>query len=131
MYDIMRHFGDPFQLSAPRSALAFNVGHIPWKGHYPVKRNYEIAVILRPDPNEDAINEQIDEIQGWVQAGEQGTITKLDRWGRRKLAYEIDKQREGYYLMIYAEIHPQAVSELERNLTLAQYVLRHMIVRPD
>jgi len=96
-----------------------------------VKRNYEITVILRPDPNEDTINEQIDEVQGWVQAGELGTITKLDRWGRRKLAYEIDKQREGYYLMIYAEMQPKGVPELERNLTLAQYVLRHMLIRPD
>jgi small subunit ribosomal protein S6 len=107
------------------------VGHIPWKGNYPVKRNYEITVILRPDPNEDTINEQIDEVQGWVQAGELGTITKLDRWGRRKLAYEIDKQREGYYLLIYAEMQSKGVPELERNLTLAQYVLRHMLIRPD
>lgn len=96
-----------------------------------MKRSYEITVILRPDPNEDTINEQIDEVQGWVQAEELGTITKLDRWGRRKMAYEIDKQREGYYLMIYADLESRGVPELERNLTLAQYVMRHMFVRTE
>jgi small subunit ribosomal protein S6 len=63
-----------------------------------MKHSYELTFIARLDPNEEVINNTITQVQQWVEAGEQGSVTKLDRWGKRKLAYEIDKQRDGYYV---------------------------------
>jgi small subunit ribosomal protein S6 len=96
-----------------------------------MKRPYEFTFIVRVDTTEDVINETIDQVQGWVTANELGTITKVDRWGRRKMAYEIDRQREGYYVLLLAELDPKQLPELERNLKLSPNVLRYLIVRAD
>lgn len=83
---------------------------------------------MRIDPNEEVINDTVTQVQSWVEADELGQVTKIDRWGRRKLAYEIDKQRDGYYVFMYADIDPQNLPELERNLKLSSNVLRYLIV---
>ena len=83
---------------------------------------------MRLDPNEEVINDAISQVQTWVEADELGQVTKIDRWGRRKLAYEIDKQRDGYYVFMYADIDPQNLPELERNLKLSNTILRYLIV---
>jgi len=77
------------------------------------------------------MNESLTQIKGWVEANENGTVTKIDRWGRRRLAYEIDKQREGYYVFYYADIDAANLPELERNLRLSPSVLRYLLVRQE
>ncbi len=94
-----------------------------------MKRAYELTYIVRLDPNEEVINNTIKQVQSWVEADQLGQVTKTDRWGRRKLAYEIDKQRDGYYVYVEAEIDGKNLPELERNLKLSPNVLRHLIVR--
>jgi small subunit ribosomal protein S6 len=96
-----------------------------------MKRPYEVAVVVRPDSNEEVMNETVEQVKAWIEANQQGTVNKIDRWGRRKLAYEIDKQREGYYVLFEADIEPVSINELERNLRLATGVLRFLVVRPD
>jgi small subunit ribosomal protein S6 len=96
-----------------------------------MKRNYELAVVVRVDASEEAINETLNQVQAWVIADSASTVGKVDRWGRRKLAYEIDKQREGYYVMLNVEIEPKHLPELERNLKLSPAILRYLIVRAD
>ena len=97
-----------------------------------MKRPYELAFVVRIESSGDeAINDQITQVQTWVEAEEYGQVTKIDRWGRRKLAYEIDRQREGYYVIMEANIDPQGLPELERNLKLSSGVLRYLIVRAD
>ncbi len=96
-----------------------------------MKRDYELAFVVRVDPNEDVINDVINQVQSWVEADELGQVNKVDRWGRRKLAYEIDKQREGYYVFFYAGIDPRNLPELERNLQLSSSVLRYLLVRAE
>jgi small subunit ribosomal protein S6 len=97
-----------------------------------MKRAYELTFIVRLDGMDDAsINNTIDQVRAWVEADELGQISKIDRWGRRKLAYEIDKQREGYYVMFISQIEPRAIGEIERNLNLSPYVLRYLFVRTD
>lgn len=96
-----------------------------------MKRPYELTFIVRIDPSEEVMNEAVEQVKAWVEADELGTVTKVDRWGRRKLAYLIDKQREGYYVLFEAEIEPKALPELERNLKLSTNILRYLIVRPD
>lgn len=96
-----------------------------------MKRSYEITVVFRLDANEDAMREAFEEIKGFIEAGEQGTVTKADtaHWGRRRLAYEIDGQREAYYVIYYADVESGAIDELERELRLSPHVLRHLVVR--
>lgn len=97
-----------------------------------MKRPYEVTFIVRLDNTDEAlVNQTIENVKGWIEADEQGQVTKVDRWGRRKLAYEIDKQREGYYVLIEADIEPRALGELERNLNLSPYILRYLIVRHE
>ena len=96
-----------------------------------MKRNYELAFVVRVDSTEEAITEVVTQVQSWVTADNIGTITKVDRWGRRKLAYEIDKQREGYYVFMLTEIDTKNLPELERNLKLSTSILRYLIVRAD
>jgi small subunit ribosomal protein S6 len=94
-----------------------------------VKRQYELTVVVRLENNEEVMAAKLDEIQGWVQADGYGEIEKVDRWGRRKLAYEVDGQREGYYTLFHVLIDPKGVGELERNLQLDPSVLRYLMIR--
>jgi small subunit ribosomal protein S6 len=96
-----------------------------------MKRPYELTFIVRIDPSEEVMNDTVEQVKTWVEADDLGTVNKVDRWGRRKLAYLIDKQREGYYVLFEAEIEPKALPELERNLKLSTSILRYLIVRPD
>lgn len=95
------------------------------------KKPYELTFIVRLDPDESVMNGAIDQVKAWVEENEHGTVTKVDRWGRRRLAYEIDRQREGYYVLFNAEIEPHAIPELERNLNLAPAILRYLLIRSD
>lgn len=94
-----------------------------------MKKSYELTVVLRLD-NDDALRSQIDEIKGWIEADDQGSVTRIDtsHFGRRRLAFEIEGQREAYYVLYYADVEASAVDELERELRLATNVLRHLIV---
>lgn len=96
-----------------------------------MRRDYELTILLRVEANEEALNGQIDEVKNWVEAGELGTVNRIDRWGRRRLAYEIDRQREGIYILMDSSLESAGLDELERNLRLAPNVLRYLIVRKD
>jgi len=97
-----------------------------------MKRTYELTFVLRTEAaGDEAINEQIGQVQEWVEANEHGQVTKIDRWGRRRLAYEIDNQREGYYVLMEASIDPEGLPEIERNLKLSSSILRYLIVRAE
>jgi small subunit ribosomal protein S6 len=97
-----------------------------------MKRPYEIAFIVRIESaGDEAINDQVTQVQGWIEANGAGQVTKIDRWGRRKLAYEIDRQREGYYVIMEANIDPKGLPEVERNLKLSSAILRYLIIRTD
>ncbi|MAS34437.1 MAG: 30S ribosomal protein S6 [Anaerolineaceae bacterium] len=97
-----------------------------------MKRPYEIAFVVRIESSGDeAINDQISQVQAWVEADEHGQVTKIDRWGRRKLAYEIDRQRDGYYVIMEANVDPVGLPELERNMKLSSAILRYLVIRAD
>ena len=98
-----------------------------------MKRAYELTVVFRIDPNNQVMKENLAQVKEWVEAADLGKVNKVDEahWGRRKLAYEIDGQREGYYVIMYADIDPSGLSELEKNLNLSPMVLRYLLVRPD
>jgi small subunit ribosomal protein S6 len=85
-------------------------------------------LILEPDSDESVVGSVTDRITGVI-AGAGGAIAKVDRWGKRRLAYEIDKRAEGYYLVVQFSADPSSVLELERVLTLADGVVRAKVVR--
>jgi small subunit ribosomal protein S6 len=93
-----------------------------------MQRSYETTFIVRLDPNEEVINEAVNQVQAWIEAEGYGRVTKIDRWGRRRLAYEIDRQRDGYYVVMDFEMDPVGLPELERNLKLSNGILRYLIV---
>ena len=89
--------------------------------------SYEVVFIVHPDLDETALKGVIERVQGWItDAG--GTITKVDQWGKRRMAYSIRKQREGQYFFIEAQFAPTFSAELERNLRFLEPVLRFSII---
>jgi small subunit ribosomal protein S6 len=91
-------------------------------------RQYEVAYIVHPDLDETAFNDVVDRVQGLIEGGD-GKVIKADVVGKKKLAYEIRKQREGQYVFLETEMPPTFCSELERNLRLLEPVMRFMITQ--
>lgn len=96
-----------------------------------MKNEYELIFIVRIDPSEEVMNQTVEEVKNFVEQDDMGTVTKIDRWGRRRLAYEIGKHREGYYVLFDAEIDPSHINELERELRLSQSIIRFLVIRKD
>ncbi len=93
-------------------------------------RHYELMVILDPDLEERTIAPSLDQFLGVIRQGG-GSVEKVDVWGRRRLAFEIDKKVEGVYAIIDLQAEPAAVQELDRQLNLNESVLRTKVLRPD
>ena len=93
-------------------------------------RQYEVMVILNPDLEERMVGPALDQFLGVVRDGG-GTVEKVDIWGRRRLAYEIDKRWEGIYAVVDLRAEPATVKELDRQLNLNEAVMRTKVIRPD
>jgi small subunit ribosomal protein S6 len=93
-------------------------------------RNYEVAFIVHPEVDEHGVSELTDKVQGWITSGG-GSVEKVDRWGKKRFAYIIRKQREGHYVLIEAKMGATTPIEVERNLRLTEQVLRFMILKAD
>jgi len=93
-------------------------------------RNYEVMVILDPNLEERTIAPSLDTFLSVV-TKDGGTVGKVDIWGKRRLAYEIDKHAEGIYAVIELAAEPRSVLELDRQLNLNESVLRTKVLRPD
>lgn len=84
-------------------------------------------LILPPEADESVVSGALDRITRIVgEAG--GAVGNIDRWGRRRLAFEIERQTEGYYVVVEFTAEPEVLTELERSLHLADEVLRFKIV---
>jgi len=93
-------------------------------------RDYELTFVVRPDVEDAGLTALLDKVKGLLtSAGGQGT--QVEPWGRRHLAYPIKKITEGQYFLIRAQLPPQALRELERNLRLTEEILRFLLVRAD
>ena len=93
-------------------------------------RHYEVMVIFSPELEERTVAPSLDQFLSVIRdAG--GSVEKVDVWGRRKLAYEIDKKGEGIYAVLDLKCEPAAVAELDRQLGLNESILRTKVVRPD
>ncbi|HEX9376480.1 MAG TPA: 30S ribosomal protein S6 [Actinomycetota bacterium] len=91
-------------------------------------RKYELMLILPAESDESVVTRVVERINTTLADGK-GQVGKLDRWGRRRLAYEIAHQAEGYYLVAELEAEPAALTELDRVLHLADEVIRFKVVQ--
>jgi small subunit ribosomal protein S6 len=93
-------------------------------------RHYEIMIILDPSLEERAVQPSL---EGFLKVvtGSGGKVAKLDVWGKRRLAYQIEKKPEGIYAVVDLTAEPDAVRELDRQLNLNEAVLRTKVLRPE
>lgn len=90
-------------------------------------RKYELMYIIRPDVEQEAVQATVEKFQGVISNGG-GEITKHDVMGKRRLAYEIKKFRDGVYVLVNFTAEPAVVAELDRQLKIADEIIRHLVV---
>jgi len=90
-------------------------------------RDYELVVIIHPDLDDEAINQALDKIKSWVEKGD-GKIADVEQWGKRRLAYPIQKQNEGLYYLLNIQMPPSLNEEIERNLRILEPVMRYLLI---
>jgi small subunit ribosomal protein S6 len=102
------------------------------KRRYCNMREYEVTVVLKPDLDDETRSEVLDRVEGWITQGE-GEEAKpvADHWGQRTLAYEIDDYTEGYYIFYSAQMDPESVGDVERNILYVDEILRYLVVRKE
>ncbi|TNC27234.1 30S ribosomal protein S6 [Amycolatopsis alkalitolerans] len=93
-----------------------------------MSRHYEVMVILDPTLDERNVGPMLDTFLNVIRTSG-GSVEKVDVWGRRRLAYEIKKHAEGIYALLDVNAEPDAVKELDRQLSLQENVLRTKVVR--
>ena len=94
-------------------------------------RPYEVMIILDPTLDDETVRSEVDRATELIKA-RGGNPGRVERWGKRRLAYEIAKHREGNYVLVSADAEPAVMSDLSRALTLADGVLRHKVIHlPD
>ncbi len=93
-------------------------------------REYELIFIVHPDLETAAFDEVVEKVQGWI-TEEGGEISKVDVWGKRKMAYPIRKKEEGQYVLLETKMPPTSILNLERNLRLLEPVMRFLVTNRE
>jgi small subunit ribosomal protein S6 len=93
-------------------------------------RRYELMLVLRPDAPDDRIQAVLEKTTRQI-TDSGGQIVKAAPWGRRRLAYQIDRYREGSYHIIHFDAPSGAIVDLERTLLITEEVLRHLVIRVE
>lgn len=93
-------------------------------------RIYEQLFIVRPDAAEEEIDAWIEQLKQLI-TGAGGTVDKVEKWGKRKLAYRVAKREEGYYVLLQFSSGAETVKELERRMRVSDLVLKYLTVRID
>jgi small subunit ribosomal protein S6 len=93
-------------------------------------RVYEVLFIADPNLSEPDVDALTTQVQGFLEK-EGGRIQKVEKWGKKRLAYTVRKHREGYYVLLVAEGPAAMVHEVERRIRVVDGVVRHITVRVD
>lgn len=93
-------------------------------------RQYELMIILDPEVEERTVAPSLEKFLSVITAGK-GTVDNVDVWGRRRLAYEIDKKAEGIYVVVNFTAASEIARELDRQLGLNESILRTKLLRKD
>ncbi len=118
----------PFR-SVPIGAPDVN-GAFPLEGVSARMRRYELMLVIRPDVADDKSQAVIDRVTRQITAGG-GQIVKVAPWGRRRLAYPIDRYREGSYHIVLFAAPADLLTELEHSLLITEDVIRHLVTRDE
>ena len=94
-------------------------------------RDYEVTIVVQPQLEEEERNELIERIGNLLVPGEKDGNLTVNHWGQRRLAYEINKFNEGYYVLYDAKIDPTRISEIERAMGFMDDLLRTLVVRKE
>lgn len=89
-------------------------------------RKYEAIFMFYPNADEEKKTKNFDRLKGIIE--ENGKISNIDEWGMRKLAYEIEYNKEAYYVLVEFEAEPESIKELDRVAKIADSVMRHMVI---
>ena len=93
-------------------------------------RKYELMYILNPDMTADEQTEIVNRFSELITSME-GTVEDTDRWEKRKLAYSIKDEQEGYYVVVKFDGTTALINEIDRQMGITETILRHMIIRQD
>ena len=93
-------------------------------------RKYETIFVLHPSLDEEAVKANVEKFKGVIE-NNGGEIENVDAWGKRKLAYEIQKVGEGHYTLINFNSNPELPKELDRVFRITDSVIRHIIINPE
>lgn len=92
-------------------------------------REYELIYILNPTLGEEGLAALNEKIRQMVES--KGTIVNVDEWGKKALAYEIDDQREGYYMLLTFSAESTVPREIERIMRITDGVMRYLVIRKE
>jgi small subunit ribosomal protein S6 len=93
-------------------------------------RDYELVIIVTPEIEETATADVVEKVKGWI-TDSGGTIESMEEWGRQKLAYLINNQKEGQYFLFNLKLEPSSIANLERNFGLQEAIIRFLIINRD
>ena len=93
-------------------------------------RIYEALFIIKPDVPDEEVDQRLEALRGQL-TGAGATVDKMEKWGKRRLAYKVDKYREGTYVLFQFTAGPETVKEFERRLRVSDVVLKFLTVRID
>jgi small subunit ribosomal protein S6 len=89
-------------------------------------RRYELMLLLRPDLEDDKLQAAVEKVTRAIVNGG-GSLSKVSPWGKRRLAYDINRHREASYFLIHFDIEPGQVREVERGMLISEEILRHLV----
>ncbi len=90
---------------------------------------YESVVIINPSVEEDKVKELSQKFTDLI--NNDGKVEKVEELGKKKLAYEVKKNKEGYYIVIYFEANPELIAELERNYRIMDEVIKFITIKAE
>lgn len=91
-------------------------------------RDYELVMIVSPEVEDEAVQSTVERVQQFI-AEQGGQVKEVTPWGRRRLAYAIERHLEGSYVVAQLSLDPQRLKALEENLESAEDVIRHLVVK--
>lgn len=94
-------------------------------------RHYELVAIISPQVADEELPDAVERLIRRPVESQGGVCEEVDLWGRRKLAYPIQSQLEGNYVLTHLQLEPARTKELEQGLHIAEEVIRHLLVRLD
>jgi small subunit ribosomal protein S6 len=89
-------------------------------------RRYELMLLLRPDLDDEKLQGAVEKVTRAIVNGG-GSLSKVSPWGKRRLAYDIQRFREASYFLIHFDIEPSAIREIERGMLISEEILRHLV----